>query len=187
MIMVAVFLSLAAKTYWVMNNVSFWSAYMNPLGALDALALGALLAYLFTFKVDWLKKMLYNPFVMVIVISQMVFCIHLFYVPNYSFIHNIGIRTSFGLFSMWLIGRATFGFTGVMGFILDSRPLRYIGKISYAIYLFHPFVPKMLHSFKYPENINLRFLLYSIVTIILASASWYLFESRILKFKERFE
>lgn len=188
----SVLLSLAAKTYWFMTttfvpSTTFWTAYIHPLGALDTLSLGALLAYLYNFHTDILKKILFNPFVIVIVTVQMMFCIYLYHTRHYNSIYLIGIRTSFGLFAIWLIGRATFGFTGVMGYILGSRPLMYIGKISYAVYLFHPFVPALLSRDKYPENENLRFVLYAIVTLGLASGSWYLFESRILKLKERFE
>lgn len=136
-IIAAVLLSLTAKSYWVVTNAPFWSLYMHPLAALDTLALGAMLAYLYYFHTDQLRKMLYNP--------------------------------------------------GIPGHILSSRPLKYIGKISYAIYLFHPFVPVILSRFKYPENENLRFVLYAAVTVGLASASWHLFESRILKLKDRFE
>jgi peptidoglycan/LPS O-acetylase OafA/YrhL len=88
---------------------------------------------------------------------------------------------------MWLIGRATFGFTGILGYILNAGPLQYIGKISYAIYLFHDFVPGMLLGLKYPENPNLRFVMYAAVTLGLASLSWHFFESKILKLKDRFE
>jgi peptidoglycan/LPS O-acetylase OafA/YrhL len=186
-IIASVFLSLAAKTYWLITSAPFWFAYMHPLGALDTLALGALLAYLYSFHQDMLKRVLNNTPVTIFVIAQMVICMSLLYSPHYNFIHQIGIRTSFGLFSMWLIGRAAFGFGGILGYTLDSPPLRYIGKISYAIYLFHVFVPGILLGLKYPENLNLRFLMYGVVTIGMASVSWYLFESRILKLKERFE
>jgi len=186
-IIASVFLSLAVKTYWFITGVPFWSAYMNPLGALDTLALGALLAYLYHFHEEQLRKIVYNFWVAAAVTAQMVLCVYLINSPHYNFIHHIGIRTSFGLFSMWLIGRATFGFEGVTGYVLDSRPLRYVGRISYAIYLFHPFVPVLLARFKYPENQDLRVVFYAVVTVGMASVSWYLFESRILKLKERFE
>jgi peptidoglycan/LPS O-acetylase OafA/YrhL len=186
-IIASVLLSLATKTYWFFTHAPFWYAYMHPLGALDTLALGALLAYLYTFHQDWLRRVLYDIRFTVLIIVQMVICMKLINVQQFSFIHHIGIRTSFGIFSMWLIGRAAFGFSGVPGFILSSPPLRYVGKISYAIYLFHIFIPGMLLGLAYPHNEDLRFLMYSAVTIGAASLSWYLFESPILKLKSRFE
>jgi len=186
-IILSVILSLVMKTYWVMIGLSFWTVYMHPLGSLDALALGGLLACLYHFHQDQLKKALYNPLFIFLVIAQLMIMLIISRIPFCFHFYTIGIRTSFGLFSMWLIGRSTFGFTGIMGYVLDSRSLRYIGKISYAIYLFHDFVPGMLLGLKYPENPDLRFVMYVAVTIGLASLSWYLFESPILKLKDGFE
>jgi peptidoglycan/LPS O-acetylase OafA/YrhL len=183
----AVFISLIAKIYWFCTGAAFWSEYVHPLGTLDVLALGGLLAYLYHFHNEWLRKTLYNPMTGTILALQIILCIYLDGMLNYKFIHLVVIRTSFGLFSMWLIGRAAFGFTGIWGFILNSRPVRYVGKISYAIYIIHPFVPGMLERFKYPQGDNMRFVMYSAVTLAMASLSWYLFESRILKLKDRFE
>jgi len=180
-------ISIAAKSYWYATPTDFWSAYVNPLAALDVLAFGALLSYLYYFHNEWLKKILYNPFTGAIVALQVMVCIYCDGVLHSKFAHIIAIRPSFGLFSIWLIGRAAFGFRGITGYILNSRALRYIGKISYAIYLFHPFVPGILEKVKYPQEENLRFIMYAVVAMGAASISWYLFESRILKFKERFE
>jgi len=44
---------------------------------------------------------------------------------------------SIGLFSVWLITRAVKGFKGVTRKILEWRPIRYLGAISYGIYLYH--------------------------------------------------
>ncbi len=183
----SIFLSLAAKVYWALNAFPFWTPYMHPIGSLDALALGALLAYFFYFHSDLLRKWLFSPLFIFAVITQLCIVICFSYSQLYYPIFNVGIRTSFGIFCFWLIGRATFGFTGAIGYVLDERPLQYIGKISYGIYLFHDFVPGMLMGLKYPEDDNLRFLMNAIVTVGLASISWYFFESRILKLKERFE
>ena len=187
-IIFAVFLSLAVKAYWItISKVTFWTPYMHPLGSLDALALGGLLAYVYQFHREWLRKIAYNPLIIALIITQAVIVIGLGRLPRYLDIYNICIRTSFGLFSMWLIGRSVFGFTGVMGFILNSKPLQYIGKISYGIYLFHNFVPGMLLGLEFPQNKDLRFVMYIVVTVAIASISWYIFESPILKLKSRFE
>jgi peptidoglycan/LPS O-acetylase OafA/YrhL len=183
----AVFISLAAKTYWAIQGAPFWAPYMHPLGSLDALALGALLAYLYHYYPDTLKSFLNNRYVISLLIVQLAIVIGIGYLPACISLYNVLIRASFGLFGMWLIGRSTFGFKGAMGYILNSRSLQYIGKISYGIYLFHDFVPGMLMGLQFPQNANLRFLMYGVITIGLASLSWYLFESKILKLKDRFE
>ncbi len=183
----SILLSLSVKSYWVFNSFPFWYIYMHPLAALDILALGGLLAYLYHFHPNNLKKLIYQPIVAIIIIFQVALVIYIRKVSALSFIHDICIRTSFGIFSIWLIGRAVFGFSGAIGYILENSVLRYIGKISYAIYLFHPFVPKLLYWVSLPANENIRFAIYFIITVTLASLSWYLFERPILQFKERFE
>jgi peptidoglycan/LPS O-acetylase OafA/YrhL len=183
----SVLLSIGMKVYWHANNYPFWYWYMHPLGALDTLALGGLLAYLYLYYNELLKKLLYNPIIIAFLIIQVIIVMSVRKDPQYGFIHDIGIRTSFGLFSMWLVGRASFGFTGIVGYMLDARPLKYIGQISYSVYLFHVFIPGIMIGFKYPENENLRFIMYFAVTIGLSSLSWYHIERPILKFKERFE
>jgi peptidoglycan/LPS O-acetylase OafA/YrhL len=183
----SIMLSIAMKIYWCLANVSFWTPYMHPLGCLDVLAMGALLAYFYYFFEDRLKAVLFNPIIASVVFIQMIAFVACHYIGKFGFIYDAGMRTSFGIFSMWLIGRSVFGFMGLTGYILNISAIKYIGKISYAIYLFHDFVPGILLGMKYPENPNLRFLVYGIVTIGMASISWYLFERPILRLKNRFE
>jgi len=47
---------------------------------------------------------------------------------------------------MWIVARAAEGFTGPFGQLLSLRPLIYLGKISYGIYLIHLFVPYAMPS-----------------------------------------
>ena len=42
-----------------------------------------------------------------------------------------------GLLFVWVIGIASTGFRGPIGFILDQRLLIYLGKISYGMYVYH--------------------------------------------------
>jgi peptidoglycan/LPS O-acetylase OafA/YrhL len=183
---ISVILSLAVKTYWQFQSAHTWIAYFHPLGALDAFAVGGILSYLYYYHQDKLKAALYNRYVIAAVFAQFFLCL-LSLKTNYSFIYFIGIRTFYGIFCAWWIGRAVFGFDGVIGKVLDNKVLKYIGTISYSIYLFHTAVPDMFDWLKYPADRNLRAIIYAIATVSLSSISWYFFESRILKLKSRFE
>ena len=49
--------------------------------------------------------------------------------------------TGAALVFCWLIGAASRGFVGTTGRLLEWRPIVYLGKISYGIYIYHFLVP----------------------------------------------
>ena len=182
-----ILISLFFKAYWVYSGDSFWTFYMNPIAVLDVLGLGALLSFYYHFKNEELQGILHNKVFTFLILLQLIIVFYFRYNEKYNSIYQVINRFSFGLFSAWLIGRAVFGFTGIVGYILSIQPLKYIGKISYGVYLVHILIPGMFMGLKYPTNHVLRFFIYFIVTIAISSLSWFFFESRILKFKDGFE
>lgn len=182
-----IIVSLLFKTYWIYSGASWWTFYMNPIAVLDILGLGALLSYYYHFESEKLRALLTNKTFTFIILLQLVIVLYFRYNEKFNSIYQVLNRFSFGLFSVWLIGRAVFGFKGILGYILTIRPVKYIGKISYGVYLVHILVPGMFMGLKYPTNHFSRFCIYFIVTIGISSLSWFFFESRILKFKDRFE
>jgi peptidoglycan/LPS O-acetylase OafA/YrhL len=46
----------------------------------------------------------------------------------------------------WLIFRAVQGFKGIIGFVLSCKPITYMGRISYGIYIVHNFLPGIVRS-----------------------------------------
>jgi peptidoglycan/LPS O-acetylase OafA/YrhL len=100
------------------------------------------------------------------------------------------------LISMVLIEGASNGYRNHFGRILESRPVTYLGKISYGIYLYHLLVPivfwrvffavahrlpasmkpgyQILQEFLALPVVN--FVAYFLITVLLASASWYFLE-----------
>jgi peptidoglycan/LPS O-acetylase OafA/YrhL len=69
---------------------------------------------------------------------------------------------------------------------LELRPLAYLGKISYALYLFHPMVIAWIPERFGDRNSTARLLLSLLATIGLAALSWRFFEKPINGLKERF-
>lgn len=90
-----------------------------------------------------------------------------------------------GLFFTGVIACAARGMRGPLGAVLQLRPLVYPGKISYGLYLFHPFVP-LLFVTAHINSVWIRFVLYGIATLLIATASWYLFEGPINSLKRFF-
>jgi peptidoglycan/LPS O-acetylase OafA/YrhL len=91
-----------------------------------------------------------------------------------------------------IIHKASVGFGGPVGFLLETRPLLHCGKISYGIYLYHNFVPPCAWAFckhfhlRYPQHPVGRLALFGGVTIAVATLSWAAFEQPVNNLKRRF-
>ncbi len=85
---------------------------------------------------------------------------------------------------IYVIDAAAEGINGIAGKFLGSAALIYIGGISYGMYLYHFPIQNALKYFKMP-NIALAFS-NLIVTTVLATLSYYLFERPIVSLKHRF-
>ncbi|MEQ1885603.1 MAG: acyltransferase [Bryobacteraceae bacterium] len=85
------------------------------------------------------------------------------------------------------------GIGGRVGQLLESRTLRYLGLISYGLYVYHPFcswlVAGVLRRFGLPAETHpyTHFILFSSLSILTASASWSLLEKPFSRLKNRFE
>ena len=70
------------------------------------------------------------------------------------------------------------------------KPLLFIGKISYGIYVYHMFIPGIMHHFKLKYDTFLGLNTFHIAslgyTILVACLSWFILERFFLKLKERF-
>lgn len=102
-------------------------------------------------------------------------------------------RVARGIFFGWIVARAADGFGGVAGLILELRPLAAIGRVSYAIYLFHNFANELARKFffyalarEFPEAPAAQRLITVGGTLVAAAISWRYFEGPINRFKERF-
>ncbi len=96
------------------------------------------------------------------------------------------------LFFAWLIHKSAVGFTGLTGRVLEAKPLQYCGKISYGIYIYHPFVAVLtMKSFQQmgvsmPQNMMFQFVLLTSLTLLVSSTSWFIFERHFINLKNRF-
>ncbi len=111
--------------------------------------------------------------------------------PNLRPMANVLVEFGISLFFMGIIDAAAYARTWRILTPLGWKPIRYIGKISYGIYLYHPFVQlTIIHiwgAFKItiPSSSLAQLLLYSSGSILFASISWYLVERPINSLKKR--
>jgi peptidoglycan/LPS O-acetylase OafA/YrhL len=89
----------------------------------------------------------------------------------------------------WLVAMASKGFSGWIGRLLELRPLVYIGRISYGLYVYHNFMPLLLSAIMarfgmiYPGQGARAFVLASVATLAVASLSWHVLERPINRLK----
>jgi peptidoglycan/LPS O-acetylase OafA/YrhL len=93
----------------------------------------------------------------------------------------------------WLIHFASRGFPGRIGAMLEFKPITYVGKISYGVYVYHPFIAYtmnyLLFSVAGAGSRTIAFLgpVLSIPIVLLVSAkSWQWLEKPINDYKGRF-
>lgn len=170
---------------------------------LDSLFLGVLLAYLKIYKPAFLIRLLGSQAKSLTIAAAALLALSLLcYVNNevtvYGFLRLFGSVCGF-----FLIGYSAIkGFKGPLKTFFENRLVALFGKISYGIYLIHPFVERLW--FKTAERnavrnflINLQmpvisnrfvidfFFLFTI-TVAISYASFFYFEKRFLKLKSFF-
>ena len=97
-----------------------------------------------------------------------------------------------GVLFVLIIHKAALGFGGLVGYLLETRPLLHCGKVSYGIYLYHNFMPPEVRALcqhfhlPFPKQPAWRFALLGALTIGIATLSWVAFEQPINNLKKRF-
>ena len=163
-----------------------------PLSCFDKLGMGALLAV--WSEPSFLKKKyaarlsgigLYAglPLLVLALVLRLLNTGQLFHVVFSDF--------SIALIGVWLISKASVGFEGKIGRLLEWRPVTYMGTISYGVYLYHNFmrllVPAILRRVGLSHiSLGLKLILMSLATFGIASASWYFFERPVNNLKKHF-
>lgn len=166
-----------------------------PFSSMDALGIGAILAYCqdkvlgspasasrFTEVMKWIGLPSFGLFFVAKAMGIAV--------PAAPVLSDLAAAFAFG----WLVSRAASSFKGPVGTLLELKPIRYVGRISYGIYLLHGFMPGLLfrllkwnHRPALGGDSWLRFLLLVGMSVAAASVSWHFFESPINAYKRYFE
>lgn len=103
--------------------------------------------------------------------------------------------SGFALVAFWLIDRAADGFGGITRAVLESRPLLYLGKISFGIYVLHLIVPEGIKWLEIRTGVSLgfptelgwgQFAYVTAVSVVLATISWSILERPINDLKRFF-
>ncbi len=168
------------------QGMNYFYTYLFTPACFDTLGLGSLLALLrfgdFKFYRKWINNRIFKLFSFIFLLFTgfyMVFVWH-------SFSHFVLMRLSFGIFSFIIVDRCLEGFKGFIGKILSHKWITYCGSISYGLYLFHNLINGIFLGMKYPENQFLRFPIYLLSVIGIASLTYYWIEKPINDLKYRY-
>ncbi|MEJ2601142.1 MAG: acyltransferase [Anaerolineales bacterium] len=159
--------------------------------SLDSLGIGALLSIVYRYKRETLIKYLTRIVLPAGIGALLLLDLLAYYKLKFRLLITFE-DIAYALIFCWLIGKASLSFKGIPGKILEFKPLIYLGKISYGVYIYHPLVPLLLasifHQFgaTYPETGWFTFFTSSTITILIASLSWFLFEKPINRLKRYF-
>jgi peptidoglycan/LPS O-acetylase OafA/YrhL len=161
---------------------TFFSGWANF--QIDSMAIGAMGAYLVFYKKDDILKMLFNPLFTrstLIIFLASIAMLHHYHLYQYYSV----------LFIIFILNMAL---NPANKFNVEYGWLKYLGKISYSIYMLHPIAIviaiKTVYGLNYQAPAKaLQFVVYGlavVLSIALASASYYLIERTFLRMKNRF-
>jgi peptidoglycan/LPS O-acetylase OafA/YrhL len=174
----------------VLGGVGEIAIEVLPFGCLDLLAFGGLLAYL---RHEDALPMRPLAIAAAIALPVAIACEAARLYDVFAGPEIVLGRIARGVLFGWLVARGADGFAGLGGAILNARPLAAIGRVSYAIYLFHNFAHELAVKFFYyalgrqfPESPVAGRLITVGGTLAAAAISWRYFEGPINRFKERF-
>jgi peptidoglycan/LPS O-acetylase OafA/YrhL len=175
------------------SQVDGLRTYIFTLACFDTLGMGALLAILL--HSEHSQACIRRIFTMVVLPFSLLSLVGLKLAERFASGWKFNLvfgDLALALFYSWLILGAASGFRGIVRPLLEAKPMTYLGRISYGLYVYHPFAPGLLFylsnvfGWHYPSNTFLRFTLPTLATVLVASLSWHLFESPINNMKRYF-
>jgi peptidoglycan/LPS O-acetylase OafA/YrhL len=170
-----------------------------PIANFHTLGIGALLAFLYHYKKEdtsfaFISRHSKSYFMIFFILF---ICIYVLIGKGMlpSSIDKIasGVKETLLCIVLFLLLLATINeWTGFIGNIFNFSVLKYIGKISYGIYLFHKPIPFLCLFFlkRYNIHINsyvLLFLVFPVIIFSITVFSYKFIETPFLKLKEKFE
>jgi len=165
-------------------------AAVYTLGAMDSLGFGALLAI---FHHDEALRPHLKRFIRFCWFAGLALLalLTLMYFSNRGFrIIYIARYLCISLLFVVLIDRASRGFGGKLKLLLECRPILYVGKISYGVYVYHLFMMAIVLDYYHSRgttdpNYLMVALLATVLTFVVAVFSWHLIERPISDLKDR--
>jgi peptidoglycan/LPS O-acetylase OafA/YrhL len=112
------------------------------------------------------------------------------YVSGNGILRHITFNLTVGILFAWLVVGADAQLSGLLAWFSGFRFVRFVGKISYGIYLTPVFFLKIFQSSAVAERFGTiplwaQGLIAVVLSLCVPTLSWFLMESPLLKLKER--
>lgn len=179
------------RWYVVASGIAYPMVWVNPLGRLDPFVLGALAAVLVSEHPDWFRP---RPvFGYLLVGAALILVVLVSYFPNIDASNHVVWQLFLVDLSATCLVLATFPLRGLTK-ALSCRPLPFLGKTSYGLYVFHTASVGLIVYLNLDQLFGATPLSYITglaaalaVNIAVASVSYRVYEAPLLKLKRRFE
>lgn len=161
--------------------------YTNTFARMDTLTIGALLALLIKFKPSvfvLLHKYISNKGIF-IVLAVLIYILHRVYLFN----PDLKLQVVFGypLLALFMLYFVLFALSNPLNKLLNIKPLVWLGKISYGLYVWHILALELTsQGMRYIQYKFLYLPLAFLLTLFLGYISYRFYESKFLQFKSRF-
>jgi peptidoglycan/LPS O-acetylase OafA/YrhL len=163
---------------------------------IDGICIGSMIALLYRINKDFLSRKSILILIGLVVFNLIFFLLdlsHQYSFPYFAFAGYFSFAVIFGLLLNKSISKPNY----IINLLLSFKPLRFLGKISYGFYIFHwPVYLITYHSFfaffvqnvKLPDGVSrlAASVTSTLLAILISTVSYYGFEIRFLKLKEKF-
>jgi peptidoglycan/LPS O-acetylase OafA/YrhL len=170
---------------------------IGPLAFFDTLGMGAILAYLWEYgSADAVRKLSRVSLWIGLPLTVLLFTAYSEKAQwlgmqwlTFPVLFDLALAFLF----TWLVSAAAQSIRGPAGWLLEWKPVNYLGRISYGVYVLHAFMPVVLFyvlkwtHFPLSNHGLVRFLVLAAMSIAAAAFSWHFLESPINRLKRYFE
>lgn len=158
--------------------MKFWNSFV-----ISSMTIGAVFAYILFEGKSQLIRFIFNKYFQFFV-YVLIFVLLLFGI-KFPFIHYELYALIFGVIIINLAGNKDASIIS-----LENKPMNYLGKVSYGLYIFHPIAIflsiKLLTKLDLVSNNILLYFAILLLTVFIASLSYSFYESWFLKSKKKF-